>query len=124
MVTVGNMLCYRCEKEGIFAVGEEGIPIDEPVPWEAETGILREEEPKKGYLAGLRLRLSMEGGSSLSVFAQYDSSGAWEPLGTIRTRRLNSEEIPLRLKRCDHLRLKFKGRGNVTLHTLTMIMEG
>ena len=125
MVTVGDVLYYRGETPGICAVGsEEGIPVEHPVSWEAVSGILREDESKDGCLTGLRLRLSMEPGSSLSIYGEYDSSGAWEPLGTLRTRRLGSEEIPLRVKRCDHLRLKLKGRGNVTVHTLTMIMEG
>ncbi len=125
MVTVGEVLYYMAKEKGIYAIGtQSGEATEKVVPWEAVSGILREEEPGKGYLAGLRLRLSMESGSSLSVYGEYDSSGIWEPLGTFRTRRLNIEEVPLRLKRCDHLRLKLMGRGNVTVHTLTMIMEG
>ena len=125
MAVVGTVLYYTTHKPGLYAIGtQEGTPIDSPVPWEAVSGILREGEPKEGYLAGLRLRLTMEPGSSLTVYGEYDSSGVWEPLGTFRTRRLYSEEIPLRVKRCDHFRLRLKGRGNVTVHTLTMMMEG
>ncbi len=124
MVTVGQTLYYLCPR-GLCAVGTaEGVPIDAPVQWEAVTGILREEEPREGYVAALRLRLTMEPGSSLSVYGEYDSSGVWEPLGTFRTRRLSSEEVPLRVKRCDHLRLGLKGRGQVTVHTLIICMEG
>ena len=124
MVTVGNTLYYT-GGDGLYAMGgTEGQPYEEPVPFEAVTGILREDEADHGYLAGLKLRLSMDIGSSLTVYAQYDSQDGWEPLGTMENGRLNCREVHLRLKRCDHLRLKFEGRGNVTVHAIMMIMEG
>ncbi len=124
IVTVGSTLYYS-RRDGLYGIGSDvGEPCERLVQWEAVSSILREEEPKAGYMAGLRLRLSMEPGSSLAVFGEYDSSGVWEPLGTFHSRRLFGEEVPLRVKRCDHLRLRLKGRGNVTVHTLTMIMEG
>ena len=122
--TVGERLYYRTG-EGLFAIGgTEGSPAEEQVSWEAVSGILREEEPGKGYLAAMELRLSMEPDSCVSFFAEYDSCGAWEPLGSVSGLRLNSAAIPLRPKRCDHLRLKLRGRGECTLHSLCLTMEG
>jgi len=125
MVSHGDVLYYMSLDNMLYAVGTQlGEAAEKQVSWEAVSDILREDEPRKGYLTGLTLRLSMESGSRLSVFAEYDSCGAWEPLGTLCGGPLYGREVPLRLRRCDHLRLRFQGQGNVTVHTLFMNMEG
>jgi hypothetical protein len=122
-MAVNGVLYYRRE-DGLYAIGTEGGEAAEAqVQWEGVSGILREEEPDQGSLVGLKLRLSMEPGSSVSFYGEYDSSGSWEALGLIQGYRLHSREIPLRIRPCDHLRLKVKGRGDVTIHSLTLTME-
>ena len=124
-LSANGILYYRTEAPGLFAMGtEEGTPAEEAVAWEGVTGILREDKPDPGYFTGLRLRLSMEAGSHLQVFGEFDSKGVWEPLGSVTRYRLGSETIVFPIRRCDHLRLKLKGKGDVTVHSLTFTMEG
>ena len=121
----GGILYYIMQEPGLFAIGsEEGEAVENKVIWEAETGLLRREKPYGGFFTGLRLRLSGEAGSRVSLYADYDSKGAWEPLGTVSGGRLGSRDIPFPIRKCDHLRLKLRGMGDVTLHTMTLVMEG
>ena len=122
---VGGVLYYITDTAGLFAMGiEEGTDVDKPLRWEAETGLIRRQEDQKGYFTALRLRVTMEPGSSLSVFADFDSRGVWEPLGQVGGMGTGSREIPLRIRRCDHFRLKLKGMGDMTLYDLRIEMEG
>lgn len=121
-----GVLYYITEEDGLYAIGtEEGQPAEKTVPWEAVTGLIRRQEDKEGHFTALRLRLTMEAGSSLSVFADYDSRGVWESLGQIGgVGKTEGREIPLRIRRCDHFRLRLKGRGDITLYDLRIEMEG
>lgn len=120
-----GVLYYTGEDSGLYAIGtEEGTAVERLLSWEGTTGLFRRTEDKKGFFTGLRLRVSMEPMSSLSLFAEYDSRGVWEPLGQVGAMGTGSREIPLRIRRCDHFRLKLKGRGDMTLYDLRIEMEG
>jgi hypothetical protein len=67
----------------------------------------------------------MEVGAELTVYAQYDTEPEWVALGSIRGTGLQSFSLPLRLRRCDHLRLRLEGEGDVKLYSITKtIQEG
>ncbi len=120
-----GVLYYRTATPGLYAIGSDvGDYAEGKVSWQAETGLLREEKPYEGYFTGLRLRVSGEAGSRLTVYAEYDSRGAWEPLGTVSGGRLGSRDVPFSIRKCDHLRLKLCGIGDMTVHTMTLVMEG
>ncbi len=120
-----GILYYRTDTPGLYAIGTDlGRAAEPPVQWEGVTPMIREEKQKDGYFTGLRLRLTLPLGSQLSLFAEYDSTGAWEPLGTLGGAVTGSREIVFRIRRCDHFRLKLRGRGDATIHTLTITMEG
>lgn len=120
-----GILYYRTEAAGLYAIGtEEGEPAEPPVIWEGVTPMFREEKQGKGYFTGLSLRLTLPLGSTVSLFGEYDSTGAWEPLGTVGGKVRGSKEIFFPIRRCDHFRLKLQGRGDALIHTLTITMEG
>lgn len=124
-VGVQGVLYYRTEAPGLFAIGtKEGEPAEGTVSWEAVTGILREDRPQEGFFTGLRIRLTMEPSSDLMVFAQYDSCGTFTPLGAVGYGKAGSREVTFPIRRCDHLRLKLRGRGNAMIHSMTFTMEG
>ncbi|MBR6826374.1 MAG: hypothetical protein IKM59_07495, partial [Oscillospiraceae bacterium] len=119
-----GILYYRTDSPGLFALGGKvGAPAESLVYWEAVSGIFREEAMEKGVLVGLRLRLALEPGSALDLYGEFDSSGVWEPLGSLGGRRLSLQEIPFRIRPCDHFRLKLRGRGDGRIHSLILITE-
>lgn len=100
------------EDNRIIAMLGTGERYEELVPWMFETGILGGSLPEKKYLVKLNIRLVLEAGSSINILAQYDSVGPWVNLGFITGTDLRSFTIPVKPRRCDHLRLRVEGEGS------------
>ena len=61
----------------------------------------------------------------MELFVEYDSSGVWEYAGRMRVASAGSAEFPLRLRRCDHARLRLEGRGDARILSMTReVTEG
>ena len=96
-----------------------------PVEWEAETGIICTDSPDKKYISRLDVRMSLELGARVYFYVQYNSMGAWEPLGTMTGTTLQSFGLPMKPRRCDHLRLKIVGVGEAKIYSICKtISEG
>lgn len=99
--------------------------MEDTLRWMAETGEIGLESPDRKYISRLDLRLSMEIGAELTVYVQYDTEPEWVALGSIRGTSLQTFSLPLRLRRCDHFRLRFEGEGDIKLYSITKtIMKG
>ena len=107
------------EDHRIIAMLGSGEQYEPLVPWMFETGILGGSLPEKKYLVKLNIRLVLEYGSSLQILAQYDSVGPWENLGFITGTDLRSFTIPVKPRRCDHLRLRVEGEGKGIVFSIT-----
>lgn len=93
------------------------------IAWYAITGDLGLDSPDKKYISRLTLRLALEPGSEMGVDAQYDHSGIWEPLCAIYGDRLGSFPLSVQPRRCDHLRLRLRGKGDMKLYSLTKTLS-
>ena len=91
--------------------------------WMAETGIIGTDMPDKKYISRLDVRLSVTIGTRLYFFIQYDSSGEWEHIYTVAGRNLSSFSIPIRPRRCDHLRLRIEGDGEAKIYSICKTIE-
>ena len=107
------------EDNRIIAMLGSGEHYEELVPWMFETGILGGSLPEKKYLVKLNIRLVLEAGSSINILAQYDSVGPWVNLGFITGTDLRSFTIPVKPRRCDHLRLRVEGEGPGMVFSIT-----
>ena len=94
-----------------------------PIKWEAITGIIGTDSPDKKYISRLIVRLSLEIGTTVIFSAEYDSSGAWEHLFTMSGTTLKTFSIPIRPKRCDHLRLRIYGNGEAKIFSICKNIE-
>lgn len=104
---------------GLLGTGEpEGA-----VSWMAETGELGMDASRREYISRLNLRVSLERGSELECLIEYDGSGQWESLCRVFGTQLRSLRIPLRLRRCDHMRLRLRGTGGAKLYAITKVLE-
>ena len=92
------------------------------VPWEAETGMLYYQYPDRKYLSRFNLRLYMEEGAQLDVYLMYDSSGEWVRQGRVKMKGTRTVTLPVRPRRCDHMRMKLVGRGEVRLYSIARIL--
>ena len=100
-----------------------GTQDAEKVPWMVQTGIIGTDMPDMKYISRLTVRMSLEFGARVRFFAQYNSIGGWEPLGMISGTNVRSFSIPIRPKRCDHMRLRIEGTGEAKIYSITKTIE-
>ena len=121
-----SILC-SCGDELYCATGEgkiltmlgSGEAYEETVPWMFETGILGATLPEKKTLRRLNIRMALEPGSWVHILVQYDSLGGWQDLGYFTSTDLRSFSLPVRPRRCDHLRLRVEGEGPAIIFNMT-----
>lgn len=117
----GEMYCITNFR--IITLLGSADPYEEEVLWEAETGELGISSPDMKYVSRITLRMAMEPGSSVDVYAQYDLSDEWEHLCKIFYTSLRSFSIPIRPRRCDFIRLRFVGVGGAKIYSMTKTIE-
>lgn len=108
----------------LVAMLGSGTPESGPVEWMAVTGEIGVDDPDQKYLSRLTVRMSMDIGARVRFSVQYDSRGVWEQLFSLTGKDLRSFSLPIRPRRCDHLRLKIEGRGGVRVYSVTKTIGG
>ena len=104
--------------------GTAGVAEDERIEWEAITGIIGTDSPDKKYISRIDVRMSLQVGTRVILSAEYDSSGEWEHLFTMAGTNLRSFAVPIKPKRCDHLRLRIEGLGDAKIYSICKKIEG
>lgn len=116
---------YCATQDGkIITMLGSGDTFEQEVRWFAETGIINGSFPDRAYLNRISVRMVLEPGSDVTISAQYDSCGAWESLGFFTGTDLRSFTVPVRPRRCDHLRLRLEGTGKAMVFSITKSMSG
>lgn len=107
----------------IKTVRGTGITENASIKWKAVTGVIGTDSPDKKYISRMDVRMSLEVGARVGFYAEYDSSGEWEHLFTMTGTKLGSFAVPIRPKRCDHLRLKIDGIGEAKIYSICKTVE-
>lgn len=121
---------YCIADGGLTALlGSAGVKEDD-VEWGAVTGIMYYEQNTGNissktvrYAARYNIRLSMAMDAEMKMFIEYDSSGVWTYAGDFKLPNTGTVTIPVRPRRCDHLRLKLEGHGDVRIYSIARILE-
>ena len=119
---LGDELYAMTEKEILALRGSAGEQ-ESFVSWMAESGILYYQYPDRKYLSRYNFRLQMEEGARMDIFIQYDSSGIWERKGSISFKGTGTVTVPIRPRRCDHMRIRLEGRGEFRLFSVAKILS-
>lgn len=121
----GNLYYIDYDDKKIKMIREETGEDTEtdPIKWKAITGIIGTDSPDKKYISSLVVRIKLELGATVRFSAEYDSSGEFEHLFTMSGKKLQSFSIPIRPKRCDHLRLKIEGQGEAKIYSICKTIE-
>lgn len=118
----GN-LYYIVDKQ-IKTIRGSGEDIEtSPIEWMAETGIIGTDSPDKKYISRLDVRISLSFGAKVYFYVEYDSEEGWEHLYTMAGTTLRSFAVPIRPKRCDHLRLRILGEGDAKIFSICKTIE-
>lgn len=107
----------------IKSVKGQGVLEGKNVSWEAITGTLGTDSPDKKYISRIDVRMRLEVGSRVSFYAEYNSDGEWEHLYTMTGTNLKSFAVPIRPKRCDHMRLRIVGNGEAKIYSICKTIE-
>lgn len=116
-------LYCACPDGKIITMLGSGDGYEQAVHWYAETGIINASAPERVYLKRISVRMVLEPGSDVTISAQYDSCGSWESLGFFTGTDLRSFTVPVRPRRCDHLRLRLEGKGKAMVFAITKSMS-
>lgn len=100
-----------------------GTADKEPVSWMAETGLIGTSLTDRKYISRMNVRMSLDVGTKIHFFIEYDSCGLWENIFTMTSASLRSFTVPIRPKRCDHFRLRIVGEGNAKIFSISKTIE-
>ena len=119
----GEMYAIATGDSKIVTMLGSGTQDKAAVQWMAETGDIGIGSPDMKYISRLTIRVSLDIGAALNIYAQYDMDEKWVPLCNLRGTNLRSFSIPIRPHRCDHMRLRFEGDGAVNIYSITKTIE-
>jgi len=127
-VIVPGMLFPYPEGRSVIAPGRELTPgmvvsgsEEEVFDWYAETNVMGMDMPDNKYVSNITMRLQVE--KVFRVYMQYDSSGVWEKVLDINQIKKRSLTIPIRVRRCDHFKIRFEGTGAFRLFSYAKTIE-
>lgn len=119
----GEMYCVDEDSMNIITLLGSGEENEGEMEWMVETGELGVSSPDMKYISRITLRMSMELGSKMDIYAQYDLSEEWVHVCHIRSTNLRSFSIPIRPRRCDFMRLKIEAKGQGKIYSMTKTIE-
>ena len=114
---------YAISNGQIITMLGSGVKDTNDVEWMVQTGEIGISSPDMKYISRLTLRMYMDIGAEVVIYAQYDFSEEWETQCVLRSTNLRSFSIPIRPKRCDHMKLRIEGTGNAKIYSITKTIE-
>ena len=114
---------YAISGGNIITMLGSGTADSDPVEWMVQTGEIGISSPDMKYISRLNVRMLLDIGSEVHFYAQYDFCDAWEHLFTMQGTSLRSFSLPIRPKRCDHMKLRIEGTGEAKVYSITKTIE-
>ena len=93
------------------------------VDWMVESGEIGLSSPDMKYISRITIRMSMDIGAEVGIYAKYDFNDEWECQCVLRGTNLRSFSIPIRPKRCDHMKIRIEGVGGAKIYGITKTIE-
>lgn len=113
MKSVGGTLLYDVPEKA----------TEKSCDWYVESGAIGYSSPDNKYVGRINLRITLEFGTNVDFFLQYDSHGEWEHKFNMSGTGTKTFSIPIVPKRCDHFKYKISGKGECKIHSVTKTIE-
>lgn len=104
------------------------------VSWWAETGMIGWEQHNKSvmgaaddkYITRYQLRAIMPVGSKMKCALQYNGDGDWREKLSVQNEWSETKTLlmPVYPHRCDYMRMRIEGTGEIKLHSITRTLSG
>lgn len=91
--------------------------------WMVESGNIGYSSPDNKYVSQINIRISLELGTNVDFFLQYDSSDRWEHKFNMAGKGTKTFSVPVIPKRCDHFKYKIVGFGGCKIYSITKTTE-
>jgi hypothetical protein len=91
--------------------------------WFAESGNIGYSSPDNKYVSRINLRITLEFGTNVDFYLQYDSKGEWEHKFNMSGKGTRTFTVPVIPKRCDHFKYKIVGNGGCKIHSIAKTTE-
>lgn len=75
------------------------------------------------YLSMFKIRMYLDPDAHMKLWIKYNDSPLYESMGERRGHDMRTFVLPVVPKRCDHLRFKITGHGDMKIYDLSRIME-
>jgi len=108
----GTILPYGSEKQQ-----------EKSFDWLVESGVIGYSSPDNKYVGRINIRITLEFGTNVDFYLQYDSNGEWEHKFNMSGQGTRTYSIPVIPKRCDHFKYKIAGNGDCKIHSVTKTIE-
>ena len=119
----GELYALDADTGALLALhGRAGTP-EQSVAWEAVGGEQSYVDPERKTLSRYNIRARLAPGAQATVYLEYDGSGVWVESGTLSRGGLGTTLLPVRPRRCDHLRMKLAGTGPAEILSVTRVLE-
>ena len=118
-----NGKMYAISGGKIITMLGSGKQDETAVEWMVQTGEIGISSPDMKYISRINVRMSMDIGSEVRISAEYDFADSWDELCVLNGTSLRSFSIPIRPRRCDHMKLRIEGVGNAKIYCITKTIE-
>lgn len=118
-----ELYCIEAGTGKLLALNGTTGTLEENVTWMAESGILYYETPDRKYISRFNVKVWLAEGAQMNIYAQYDSDGTWVNVGTVTRRGMGTTLVPVKPRRCDHMKLRFTGTGDTKIYSVARIIE-
>jgi hypothetical protein len=110
-------------KYGDFLGSLSGYNIENDFLWNFETGLWGLDLPDKKYYSNINIRAITVENSNFSVYFQYNSNNNWVKKGEFNFEKTGSVNIPFITPRCDHIKIKIEGTGDIKILSISRKIE-
>lgn len=108
---------------GNFSGELQGYTLEDDFHWFAETGLWGLKLPENKYYSNIIFRATGSKGAVLEISLQFNSDGKWIKQISRRFEKTGSLMLPFITPRCDHLRLRIEGKGDVKIYSVGRKIE-
>ncbi len=115
----GELYCLSVKGQLFTVNGLAGVR-EADFEWHALSALKGYEYETRKTTARYNIRAKVEAGAWCAMEIEYDSDGIWHPCGVMKseTPTIRTFLLPVRPRRCDHWRMRLRGRGDVQIYSI------
>lgn len=115
---------YIVKDNALLSIGGQTGEVEGPFAWEAKFGVFGLTDPNQKYASRYNIRANLAAGAEMTMLIQYDSDGVWHKMGTMRTPVTRTFLLPIVPRRCDHMQVIIRGKGDAKIYSISRTYQG